>query len=192
VLPSWSWASTNGIESRASFGRPFPQKSLIPGDNAEVLDIAVVNEGADIYGRVKSASLTLRGSWNYMSHQNLLKAPFFNTSRDTRREYDEIVNPLNRGSHHMSLDQIFYTMDAPVDLHKPHDLIMSQNAICFQLAKWRHRYIHFRCGIHQFMYCLILEPVDESGELYQRIGMAEIPEDLWETMQWYTKTVVII
>ena len=167
------------------------RRSFIPGDNAEVLDIAVVNEGADIYGRVKSASLTLRGSWNYVSHQNLLKSPFFNTSRDARWEYDEILIELDRRSHHMNLDQIIYTMDAPVDLHQSHHLIMSQDAICFQLAKWSHSPL-LSSSVHQFMYCLILEPVDESGELYERIGMAEIPENLWETIQWHTKTVVIV
>jgi len=191
VLPSWSWASTNGIESRASFGRLFPPKRLIPGDNAELLDIAVVNEGADIYGRVKSASLTLRGSWNYMSNQNLLKPPLFITSRDTRQKYDETWSGLDRGSQHMNVDQVIYTMDAPVDLHKPHDLIMSQDAICFQLAKWRHRPF-LGPSNHHFMYCLILEPVDQSEELYRRTGFAEIPENLLETMQWSTGTVSII
>jgi hypothetical protein len=190
VLPSWSWASTNGLERRAFFAGGIVHRSFIPGDDAEVLDIAVVNEGADIYGRVKSASLTLRGRWNYMSHQNLLKSPFFNTSRDTRWEYDEILNELDGKSHHRYLDQIIYTMDAPVDSHKPHDLIKIQDAICFQLAKCSHSPM-LGSSVHQFVYCVILEPVDESGELYQRIGMAEIPENLWETLQWHTKTVVI-
>ncbi len=68
---------------------------------------------------------------------------------------------------------------------------MSQDAICFQLAKWAHR-VFLGSTIHKYMYSLILEPVDESGKLYQRIGMAEIPETLWETMPWHIKTVVII
>jgi len=191
VLPSWSWASTNGLERRAFFAGGILHRSPIPGDGAEVLDIAVVNEGADIYGRVKSASLTLRGRWNYMDHQNLLKSPFFNTSRDARWEYDTIWSGLDQGSHHMNLDQIIYTMDATVDLHKPHELIMSQDAICFQLAKWHHRPL-LGPSNHHFMYCLILEPVDESGELYRRTGFAEIPEKLLDTMQWSTKTVSII
>jgi len=91
----------------------------------------------------------------------------------------------------MNVDQVIYTMDAPVDLHKPHDLIMSQDAICFQLAKWRHRPF-LGPSNHHFMYCLILEPVDQSEELYRRTGFAEIPENLLETMQWSTGTVSII
>jgi hypothetical protein len=85
---------------------------------------------------------------------------------------------------------MLYTMDAPLDLQKPHDLNISQDAICFQLAKWRHSLLG--SSTHQFLYCLILEPVDESGELYQRTGFAEIPETLLDTMQWSTGTVSII
>ncbi len=59
VLPSWSWASTNVLEHRGFPGAAIVDISLIPGDDADVIDIAVVNEGVDIYGRVKSASLTL-------------------------------------------------------------------------------------------------------------------------------------
>lgn len=91
----------------------------------------------------------------------------------------------------MNLDQTTYIMDFPVDLHKPRDLIMSQDAICFQLAMWRYP-AWFSSKIPPFMYCLILEPVDELGKLYRRSGLAEIPENLLDSMEWSTKTVSII
>jgi hypothetical protein len=53
--------------------------SHVPGYDAEVVDIDVVNEGANIYGRVESASLTLRGRWKYMNQQDFSQLPVFSS-----------------------------------------------------------------------------------------------------------------
>lgn len=119
--PTWCWASTNEL-NRFQFS-PYEglmgliTLTLVPGHDAEVVDTNVVNEGENIYARVESASLTLRGRWKYMNQQDFSHNP-------------RLWNPY-------SAKQTLITgiLDAPSDINASNQMGLGQNVIYFQLRK---------------------------------------------------------
>ena len=93
-----------------------------------MVDIDVVNEGANIYGRVESASLILRGRWKYMNQQEFSIQPF----------WDSLI------WHHHSLQHpdnpalMMGTLNAPPGAKASNQKGLGQNVIYFQLRKWLH------------------------------------------------------
>ncbi|KAE8446990.1 hypothetical protein EG329_011472 [Mollisiaceae sp. DMI_Dod_QoI] len=178
--PTWSWATVDPMNKdgfRLCYIRHLDETSFLDPDNtAEFVDIHVVNEAQDPYGRVKEGVVILEGPSRKL---NTLSDPFYVDSfQGTRGSSDQIRCTLD--------DQSGYSADSSGFAHP--------DSIYLRLGRWRSI---FEDEPHE-IFALLLEPTGKRNVHfseyieYRRVGLAEFPPNDELTEGWIKQKVTII
>jgi len=150
---------------------------LVDNDTANIVDIHILNEAQDPYGRIKDAVLVLEAPFRKL---NSVSDPFYtDSSLNTRGSRDQIRCTLD--------DQSRCSASSPIFVHP--------DTIYFQLGRWEEPEEPPR---HETIFALVLEPTGRKnvhfGEYteYRRVGLAEFPNDDELTRGWTKKKVAIV
>lgn len=175
--PSWSWATLNGPRPNKGYRICNPgEKNL--REHAELVGHSVVTADDNIFGQVISASLTIRGRYEYLRRLKPTKIVSDNRDIFDVRSYISEEFPF---SIRCTLDK---RQDANIGV-KQLLLALRSDAIYLEIAKRQDDQ-----GRHRIE-ALILEPSMES-DTYKRVGTAYMYGPDCEHWCWEHRLVVII
>ncbi|PVH71577.1 HET-domain-containing protein [Cadophora sp. DSE1049] len=199
--PSWTWASFK-LPSR---DRRLDIESYAEGHRATILDVDLKIDGENEFGRISSGTLKLACHVKAFSEWKEHLLPVYN-------EHGGDFESMRMSTRYLHSDdsvayapppagRILCTTDIrPDDVNACHSDMIQRKAICAQIASFKTP----DCRVNSYyrgeeishwgviIYGLILEPIDELGQAYRRIGIVEIAEEDGLADDWETKEVTIV
>jgi len=180
-IPSWSWASVEGISPKGQRLFCYHHKRISDSD-AHFMGFSNTGDfHSDIPGQAMPRSISLNGRWQLLKTSNRL--PYFETNIDRRSDHPISIPPKS--------DQIRISLDSWPDLEKSFFERLRPDIIYFQLGKWDGSLMPLFKEQCEMIYALVLEPLNTGEDQYRRIGIAEIPKGYTEAQEWPTRTVNI-
>lgn len=201
-VPSWSWASMK-----------FPWTLLrlnldicLPNFRVTVLGVNVHTLEDNLFGPVISGSLMIEGGCmaleNWQTGTNII----YNTSPRSMKLSNRWIVPQFRPNRWYKVPppgRVICNLDEslpegvrePKDETETHSGLIRRKAIILQIAKFGHsRGWHLIKTDEEIatIYALILEPTGRGVDEYNRVGIAEIPEENGMAEGWDRRVVTIV
>ncbi|KAL3422642.1 HET domain-containing protein [Phlyctema vagabunda] len=194
--PSWSWVSTDlpWIEMD-----DLRLHTYQPGPRAFVINMQVSTVGDDPYAKVLSSKLQLRGEVQTVgqlqaeskliifdnSHNYFTRMRVLNRWRKPEYVSQASIPPYHRIICHMDELNPLYEDQIRTELQ-------FNGAILLVIAKFGHKWPPDVSKNAATVFALVLQPTDFMEEEYERIGIAEMAEEDFETIIWDERTITII
>ncbi|KAH7309994.1 heterokaryon incompatibility protein-domain-containing protein [Rhexocercosporidium sp. MPI-PUGE-AT-0058] len=199
--PSWSWASARlpAPDCRLALDR------YAAGHRATVLDVEIKTTGENEFGRISSGTLKLECNVHSFNDWKEPLLPVYNEHGGdfkSMRMHTRYLQAYYAVAYaRAQMGRVLCTVDVrPDDVDSCHSEMVQRRAICAQIASFKVPDL----GINNYkraeditdwktiIYGLILEPVDDSSQVYKRIGIVEIAEEDGLAEGWEKKKLTII